>query len=164
MSGKKTSDLGRIKITNNSLTSSPVVTVTIFRNEVPPKTHLLHQRGTHFIENVLSSRKFRRVPDVSSILIRVTIKPSGGWRVVGVDCTICELDCCSIEQSIEEWSVFRDTELVTNARDARGNTEIVVRQIDYAVCARVIKSFRVQKRKPGLLFLGGQAHPQRICG
>src|SRR6476469_2827378 len=105
MRRKKACDLGRVEITDHALTAPPVVTVAIFRNEVPPESHLRFQRGANLVEQILATGTLRCFPDVARVLVRVTIETPRGRRVVSVKIAFGKLDRGAIEQLVEKRAI-----------------------------------------------------------
>src|SRR5215212_2084654 len=162
MRREKPCDLGRVEITDHALAAPPAVTVTIFRNDVPPQTHLPDQRRPYLVEQVFASSHLRCFPDVSRVLVRITIEASGWRRIVGVDLATGKLNSSAIEQLVEKRTIVGDAEVVSDTRDPRRHTEIVLREIDDLVRLRIVKALGVEQRAPRLLFLRRQALPKWI--
>src|SRR2546429_9479833 len=69
MVSEKTCNLGCIEITDNALAAAPVIAVAIFRNQVPPETHLSCQRRPQLLQQVLAPGFFSSLPNVTRIFV-----------------------------------------------------------------------------------------------
>src|ERR1051325_10684117 len=102
---QKPDDLGRVEITDHALTAPPVITVTIFRHELPPEPHLRRERRTKLVPQILAPSRLGRFVNVTRVLIRITIETSGRRRIVSVKIPFRELDGRAIEQLIEKRAI-----------------------------------------------------------
>ena len=126
MIGKEAGDLRSIEITDHSLASAPVVSITIFRNEIPPEIAFGSLVRVAPYPGCLFGPPSPQLPKCSE---------RTRWNSDRIDQLAashphksfhCELNRSTIKQSIQEGSISRDPEFVTDARDTSGDAEIVV--------------------------------------
>ena len=141
-------NLKRVLVRDDAEASAPRVAVAVRLDQVPPKAHLRFQGRSHRVLYVNAPRSLARVEDEARVLVRVAVEASRRRRVVRVEAAARERSRRARDDAVQESAVFQESELIADARDARGDAEVVLRQVDDTLRLRVVEGRHVEELSP----------------
>ncbi len=162
MNSEKGRDLHRVHVTDRAEAPSPGVTVAVRRQQIPPKFHLLFERWSDGLYEVLASGEFRGVIASSGVFVGISIIAAGGQSIVGKKRAAGELFCGLIQQVIHRGAILVEGEFIVNRGDTRGHTKIIFGEMDECMSFCIVESCGVKQGDVRCPFLGRQTLSQGV--
>src|SRR5207237_9743957 len=110
-----------------------------------------------------SPRRVCRFPNQSRVFMRVAIETARCRRIVREDRSASKLLSRPVEQIIDEFAIFEQAKLEVNRGEARGDSQIILRELNHIAGLRIVELARIKHLAPGDALLLAQALPSRIC-